>query len=94
MLAIERCLITKQRRIFTPEFKREAACLVLDQAYSPLKRPVRLGWLRRRGNCCHDNASMKRLFCSLKTEWILTVDYMSAVLAQQNISRFLMERYN
>jgi len=51
MLAIERSLITKQRRIFTPEFKREAACLVLDQAYSPLKR----------------------LFCSLKTEWILTV---------------------
>jgi len=23
--------MTKQRRTFTPEFKREAACLVLDQ---------------------------------------------------------------
>lgn len=26
--------MTKQRRTFTPEFKREAACLVLDQGYS------------------------------------------------------------
>jgi len=25
--------MTKQRRTFTPEFKREAACLVLDQGY-------------------------------------------------------------
>ncbi|KMM82204.1 transposase, partial [Pseudomonas lundensis] len=29
MLAPKRCLMTKQRRTFTPEFKREAACLVL-----------------------------------------------------------------
>lgn len=34
MLAIERWLMTKQRRSFTPEFKREAAALVLDQGYS------------------------------------------------------------
>ncbi len=34
MLATERCLMTKQRRTITPEFKREAACLVLDQGYS------------------------------------------------------------
>ncbi len=26
--------MTNQRRTFTPEFKREAACLVLDQGYS------------------------------------------------------------
>ncbi|WWZ10610.1 transposase [Pseudomonas chlororaphis] len=26
--------MTKQRRTFTPEFKREAASLVLDQGYS------------------------------------------------------------
>jgi len=26
--------MTKQRRTFAPEFKREAACLVLDQGYS------------------------------------------------------------
>lgn len=37
MLATERCLLTKQRRTFTPEFKREAACLVLDQGYSHTK---------------------------------------------------------
>jgi len=49
--------------------------------------------MSRRGNC-HDNAPMERLFRSLKTEWIPTVGYMSAVLAQQDISRFLMERYS
>ncbi|SPZ04847.1 ISPsy24, transposase OrfB [Pseudomonas luteola] len=49
--------------------------------------------MSRRGNC-HDNAPMERLFRSLKTEWIPTVGYMSAVLAKQDIGRFLMERYN
>ena len=49
--------------------------------------------MSRRGNC-HDNAPMERLFRSLKTEWIPTVGYMSAALAQQDIGRFLMERYN
>lgn len=49
--------------------------------------------MSRRGNC-HDNAPMERLFCSLKSEWIPTVGYMSAALAQQDIGRFPMERYN
>ncbi|MBH3362910.1 IS3 family transposase [Pseudomonas sp. URMO17WK12:I11] len=49
--------------------------------------------MSRRGNC-HDNAPMERLFRSLKTEWIPTVGYMSASLAQQDIGRFLMQRYN
>jgi putative transposase len=49
--------------------------------------------ISRRSNC-HDNAPMERLFRSLKTEWIPTVGYMSASLAQQDIGRFLMERYN
>ncbi len=49
--------------------------------------------MSRRGNCW-DNAPMERVFRSLKSEWIPTVGYMSAVLAQQDISRFLMERYN
>ncbi len=49
--------------------------------------------MSRRSNC-HDNAPMERLFRSLKTEWIPTVGYMSASLAQQDIGRFLMERYN
>jgi hypothetical protein len=30
MLATERCLMTKQHRTLTPEFKREAAYLGLD----------------------------------------------------------------
>ncbi|MGZ0700652.1 IS3 family transposase [Pseudomonas piscis] len=49
--------------------------------------------MSRRGNC-YDNAPMERLFRSLKTEWIPTVGYMSASLAQQDVGRFLMQRYN
>lgn len=49
--------------------------------------------MSRRGNC-HDNAPMERLFRSLKTEWVPTVGYMSASLAQRDIGRFLMQRYN
>jgi len=49
--------------------------------------------MSRRGNC-HDNAPMERLFRSLKTEWVPTVGYMSASLAQQDTGRFLMQRYN
>ena len=35
--------MTKQRRTFTPEFKREAACLVLDQGYSDAEAARSLG---------------------------------------------------
>jgi transposase len=35
--------MTKQRRTFTPEFKREAACLVLDQGYSYIEAARSLG---------------------------------------------------
>jgi transposase len=35
--------MTKQRRTFTPEFKREAACLVLDQGYSHTEAARSLG---------------------------------------------------
>lgn len=35
--------MTKQRRIFTPEFKREAAILVLDQGYSHAEAAHSLG---------------------------------------------------
>lgn len=37
---------------------------------------------------------MKRLFRSLKTDWVRTVGYMSASLAHQYIGGFLMQRYN
>lgn len=40
--------------------------------------------MSRRGNC-HDNAPMEQLFRSLKTEWVPSVGYMSAALAQQDI---------
>lgn len=35
--------MAKQRRTFTPEFKREAACLVLDQGYSHIEAACSLG---------------------------------------------------
>ncbi len=35
--------MTKQRRTFTPEFKREAACLVVDQGYSHTEAARSLG---------------------------------------------------
>ncbi|TCQ82996.1 putative transposase [Pseudomonas sp. JUb52] len=49
--------------------------------------------MSRRGNCL-DNSPMERLFRSLKTEWIPTQGYLSATQAQQDIGRFLMQRYN
>ncbi|MNP84005.1 hypothetical protein D3C76_1831200 [compost metagenome] len=55
MLAIERCLIIKKRRAFTPEFKREAASLVLDQGYSHIEadRPLGLAYPERAGSRVH-----------------------------------------
>jgi len=49
--------------------------------------------MSRRGNCL-DNSPMERLFRSLKTEWVPTTGYLSAVQAKQDIGRFLMQRYN
>jgi len=43
MLARSRCQLTKQRRSFTPEFKREAADLVLKQKYSYTEASRSLG---------------------------------------------------
>lgn len=49
--------------------------------------------MSRRGNC-YDNSPMERLFRSLKTEWVPTVGYMTTALAEQDIGRYLMQRYN
>ncbi|WP_155951563.1 MULTISPECIES: IS3 family transposase [unclassified Pseudomonas] len=49
--------------------------------------------MSRRGNC-YDNAPMERLFRSLKTEWVPTMGYMTTALAEQDIGRYLMQRYN
>ena len=43
MLAISRCQMTKQRRVFSAEFKREAADLVLKQNYSFIEASRSLG---------------------------------------------------
>ncbi len=40
--------MTKQRRSFTPEFKREAACLVLEQGYNHIEAVRSLGLVLRR----------------------------------------------
>ena len=47
--------MTRKRRSFTPEFKQEAACLVLDQGYSVIEacRALNIGesalrrWVKR-----------------------------------------------
>ena len=49
--------------------------------------------MSRRGNCW-DNAPMERLFRSLKTEWVPSTGYMTALHAQRDISFYLMQRYN
>lgn len=49
--------------------------------------------MSRRGNCW-DNAPMERVFRSLKTEWIPTVDYVTAQEAHRDISHYLMYRDN
>jgi transposase len=33
MLAMKSCLMTRQRRTFSPEFKQQSAFLVLDEGY-------------------------------------------------------------
>jgi transposase len=43
MLAMERCLMIKQRRTFSPEFKQQATCLVLDQGYSHMEASRSVG---------------------------------------------------
>lgn len=40
-----------------------------------------------------DNSPIERLFRSLK-KWVPTLGYVSATQAQQDIGRFLMQRYN
>lgn len=49
--------------------------------------------MSRRGNCW-DNSPMERLFRSYKSEWMPITGYKTAVEAQQDISFYLMERYN
>jgi transposase len=43
MLAVKRCLMIKQRRTFSPEFKQQAASLVLDQGYSHMEASRSVG---------------------------------------------------
>lgn len=43
MLAMERCLMSKQRRSLSPEFKAQAACLVLDKGYSHIEASRSVG---------------------------------------------------
>jgi putative transposase len=49
--------------------------------------------MSRRGNCW-DNSPMERVFRSLKTEWIPSTGYTTAVEAGRDISYYLMQRYN
>lgn len=49
--------------------------------------------MSRRGNCW-DNSPMERVFRSLKSEWMPTTGYRSAVEAKRDVSYFLMNYYN
>ncbi|HBP5567274.1 TPA: IS3 family transposase, partial [Pseudomonas aeruginosa] len=49
--------------------------------------------MSRRGNCW-DNSPMERLFRSVKSEWVPSTGYLTAQEAQQDISHYLMHRYN
>jgi putative transposase len=49
--------------------------------------------MSRRGNCW-DNSPMERVFRSLKSEWIPSTGYASAVEAGRDLSYYLMYRYN
>ncbi len=49
--------------------------------------------ISRRGNYW-DNASMERLFRSLKSEWLPATGYMSLQEAKRDISHYLMDYYN
>lgn len=49
--------------------------------------------MSRRGNCW-DNASMERVFRSLKSEWIPTTGYLTGQQAQRDIGQYLMGHYN
>ncbi|WP_268933063.1 integrase core domain-containing protein [Pseudomonas sp. S36] len=41
-----------------------------------------------------DNASMERVFRSLKSEWIPTTGYLTGKQAQRDISQYRMSHYN
>ena len=49
--------------------------------------------ISRPGNC-YDTSQMESVFLRLKTEWILSVDYMSVPQAQRDISHYLVHRYS
>ncbi|MBY6062924.1 IS3 family transposase [Pseudidiomarina sediminum] len=49
--------------------------------------------MSRRGNCW-DNSPMERVFRSLKSEWMPTTGYRSAIEAKRDVSYFLMNYYN
>ncbi|OPG72276.1 hypothetical protein B1219_19270 [Pseudomonas ogarae] len=61
MLASSRCQITKQRRSFTPEFKREAADLVLKLNYSYIEASRSLG-IGGPSNCAGSAARYQPFF--------------------------------
>lgn len=63
--------MTKQRRTFTPEFKREAACLVLDQGYSHTEAARSLGLVESALRRCllHTRCSMFRISMQDRAGW-------------------------
>jgi len=79
--------MTKQRRSFSAEFKREAAGLVLYQGYSHIEASRSLGVVE---------SALRRWVNQLQQErnGEATVGYMTAQEAHRDISHYLMHRYN
>ncbi len=46
------------------------------------------------GSPAYKQATVERLFRSLKTEWVLALGYATAFETQRDISHFLVHRYN
>lgn len=59
----------KNRRTFTPEFKREAASLVLDQGFSHIEAARSLGWVE---SVLHLSPDVKRLLLRSRVNELFT----------------------
>lgn len=88
--------IIRRRHIGDHIFIQEIVC-GLGISCNMVRRyvgPYRIEQSMSRRDNCWDNSPMERLFRSLKSEWVPNVGYMTALQAQQDISHYLMHRYN
>ena len=83
--------MTKQRRTFTPEFKREAASLVLDQSYSHIGAACSLG-LVESAPCRWGNQLQKERGGVTPTSKALTPEQQKIQELEASINRLEREK--